>query len=261
MDSENEVGKTNKIEHMYQYKVGQHIQGDIIKKIYFYNDELKYIIIKNQADEIRVFGGTQIKSISSLLAECNHLLEFARGERMKETINYEKALAINEALLGHVEESEKILNGTIEKIKKSEIVRKKLFYIGIYLAVTAIMVLLTVILSNSNVLGEKTLHFFKIAMFGSLGGFISLNIRLKKVEFEIAEKTFSYVLVSIYKLAFAMVSSIISYFLIESELIFSALKYGSTNYLYLEYIVATVAGFSESLLPNIFSNFEKEISS
>ena len=61
-----------------------------------------------------------------------------------------------------------------------------------------------------------------------------------------------------YKLVFAMISSIISYFFIESELILSVIKNNNTNSLYLIYTIATLAGFSESLLPNMFKNIEKD---
>ena len=92
-------------------------------------------------------------------------------------------------------------------------------------------------------------------MFGAFGGFISLNTRLEKIEFRLYEGTLSYILVSIFKLSFSCVSSIIVYFLIESDLILSTFK----NSPGIIYIAATLAGFSESLLPNIFSGLEKDI--
>lgn len=253
--------EVKKIEHMYEYKVGDTIRGDRIVKIYFANDEKKYIIIGNVQGEIKVYGEALPQQVAPLLAHCNSLVDFVvTEEKLKKRVAYEKALAINEALLGNIGKSEEILHETIEKIKQSEVVRKKIVYIGTYLAITTIMVVATLILSTFEFEDESYLHFVKIAMFGSLGGFISLNVRLKKIEFEIFENIWHYFLVSLYKLAFAMVSSIISYFLIESDLILSAFKNGSENYIYLEYMVATLAGFSESLLPNIFSSFEKEVS-
>lgn len=254
----NEVKKR---EHMYDYRVGEKIFGDTIKKVYFSNDIKKYIIIQNELGEIKVYGSELPQNITPMLAQCSFFSEFVvKNEKMKKRINYEKALGINEALLGNIDKSEKILSEAIEKIKQSEVVKKKVAYIGTYLLITVIMVLITLILSTFEFEDESYFNFIKIAMFGSLGGFISLNVRLKKIEFEIFENMWSYILVSVYKLAFAMVSSIISFFLIESELLFSVLKNGGDNYRYLAYVVATLAGFSESLLPNIFSNFEKEVS-
>ena len=58
-----------------------------------------------------------------------------------------------------------------------------------------------------------------------------------------------------YKIAFACVSSIIVYFLIESDMILYTLK-NSTG---IAYIAAAMGGFSESLLPNFFSGVEKDI--
>lgn len=255
MEKEKDI---RQIEHMYEYKVGGEIQGHIIKKIYFYDDEKKYIIIKDEQGQIRVFG-QHVDKISPLLVECNNLIDIVHNKRLKKLIEYEKALAINQSLLGQQEESEIILKKAIEKIKASEIVRKKIYYIGIYLIITILMVILTFVCDNLNLLGERYLQLLRVAMFGSLGGFVSLNIHLEKVKFEIAENTRCYIIVSIYKLVFAMVSSVISCFFIESDLLLSVVKQGSENYIYLEYVLAALAGFSENLLPNVFSNFEKEI--
>ena len=103
---------------------------------------------------------------------------------------------------------------------------------------------------------EKYIKYIKISTFGSFGGYVALNVKLKDVKFEVSESTLSYIIVSLYKLVFAMISSIISYFLIESDMILSVLKNNSSDNLYLIYAIATVAGFSESLLPNIFKNLE-----
>lgn len=253
--------EVKKREHVYEYRPGDTIQGDTIEKVYFANDDKKYIIIKNTQREIKFYGMELPQNIAPLLAQCGSLIEFVdASEKLRNRVDYEKALAINEALLGNVEKSEIILFETINKIKQSEIVKKKVVYVGTYLAITVAMVLLTLILPVFDFEDKSYLHFVKIAMFGSLGGFISLNFRLEEIEFEIFENTKNYFLVSIYKLAFAMVSSIISYFLIESDLILSVFKNGSENYIYVEYMVAALAGFSERLLPNIFSSFEKEVS-
>ena len=99
------------------------------------------------------------------------------------------------------------------------------------------------------------MKYLYICMFGSFGGFISLNTRLEKIEFRLYEGTWSYILVSVYKIAFSCVSSVIAYFLLESGLILSVFK-GSMS---ITFVIAVLAGFSESLLPNIFSGIEQDI--
>lgn len=248
-------------EHIHDYRVGDKIFGDTIKKVYFSNDVKKYIIIQNEQREIKVYGSALPSDIAPLLAQCSSLIEFVDvSEKLRNRVDYEKALAINEALLGNIEKSEEILTDTINKIKQSEIVNKKVVYVGTYLAITVVIILATFILSKLNYVDRSYLQLMKIAMFGSLGGFVSLNFRLETMEFEIFENTKNYRLVAVYKIAFAMASSIISYFLIEADLFLSVFKRGSENYIYVEYMVAALAGFSERLLPNIFSNFEKEVS-
>lgn len=259
MDKKTGEVEGKKVKQIPQYKVGDKIYEDEIAKKYFFDSSKEYIIFQNTLGEIKHYGKEHIPQATAfLLAQCNSLMGLVRNRKMCERVNYDKAFAINEALLGNVESSEKILKESIERIKQSEVVWKKICYIGIYLLSVVLMLLLMLILPYAQPeLYEKYQQYLKIATFGSLGGFISLNIRLKKVEFEISETTWSYVVVSVYKMVFAIVSSLISYFLVEAELVFTAFKDVSANYIYLEYTVAALAGFSESLLPNIFSGFAK----
>lgn len=235
------------------YCAGMEVKGNIISKVYFFSDEKEYLIFKNIKEEIKFFSKVQVGGITTQMAECNFLMELLHGEQNKEWVNHQKAVALNEYFLDNEEKSIEVLNKTIEVIKRKEATRKKIFYIGTYLAITMIMLILSLFFSEF-----KYLEYLRIATFGAFGGFISLNTRLKKVEFDISETDFSYIVVSIYRMAFACISSIISFFLIESDMIFTVFKNSVADYRCLVYIVAAIAGFSESLLPNIFSGIEKE---
>ena len=83
---------------------------------------------------------------------------------------------------------------------------------------------------------------------------LKIFIILDKVNFCISEGTLSYIVVSVYKMVFACISGIIFYLLIQSDIILSAVKHSDG----VAYIVATIAGFSERLLPNIFAKIEND---
>lgn len=253
-----EDNTNKKVKKMTDYKIGGYIYDHKIKKIYFANNEKNFIILKlEDNDEVIVFGETP-KEIVHLLAECNYLTKnFVKNKKRKEMFQYQRAVAINTYLIGEEEKSKEILDKLLNKLQEKIVLSKKLSYIGVYLIIIIIMIFLCIFGDRVEYL-IKYMKYIKIATFGSFGGFIALNVKLNDIKFDISESTISYITVSIYKLVFAMISSIISYFFIESELILSVIKNNNTNSLYLIYTIATLAGFSESLLPNMFKNIEKD---
>lgn len=253
---ENKDDKINK--KMPRYREGQTIHNYIIEKIYFANYDKNFIIIKaKDNNEIMVFGATP-KKIVHLLSECNYLTKnFVRSKKKKEMFEYQRAIAINTYLIGEEEKSKEILKELLSKLQEKIVIKKKLWYIGIYLSIIIFMICLS-IFGNYIEFLEQYIKYIKIATFGTFGGFIALNVKLNEIKFDISESSMSYVMISLYKLVFAMISSIISYFFIESELILSVIKNNNSNNLYLIYTIATLAGFSESLLPNMFKNIEKD---
>lgn len=249
-----EPNKKRKIEKLSEYKKGMKIAGVTIEKIYFSNNELEFIIIKGKEDgEIHVFGGNTSK-IDHLLAETKFFLSnFKLNEKDKEMFNYQRVIAINACLVGEIETSKEILEKLLKKLFERKVVSKKIWYIGVFF----LMMVTMIVLSIQPFLFTNYKLYFKIATFGAVGGFISLNLKLNKVEFQLSEGTVSYVVVSLYKAVFSMLTSVVCYFLIESNLIFGALNSSNANNYFFIYSISALAGFSESLLPNIFNHIEK----
>ena len=235
-------------------KNGDEIYGEKIVKKYFYDNKHKFLIYKNQYGEIAYFSDKPVTNISSSLGKCNLMKELSHETKFKEWIDAQKAVAINEFLIGNEDKSREVLKICVETAINKEKSRKKLFFIGMYIGMT-ILLIITALILDFVCPNWKYLEYLYIMIFGAFGGFVSLNSRLEKIEFTVDERTWSYILVSIFKIAFACISSIIVYFLIESDMVLSALKDSQG----IVYIAAALAGFSESLLPNIFSGVEKDI--
>lgn len=233
---------------------GVDFKGHTIKRNYYYDNDKGFIVFENDKEEIVYFAQKQVTEISPLLGKINLMKEIVHGKKIKLWINAQKAAALNEFFCEHKSESKKILKKCISIVEKKELARKRIIYIGTYLGITMLFACLNIIL-NIFKIDVAIMKYLYICMFGSFGGFISLNTRLEKIEFRLYEGTWSYILVSVYKIAFSCVSSVIAYFLLESGLILSVFK-GSMS---ITYVIAVLAGFSESLLPNIFSGIEQEI--
>lgn len=251
---------TQNFQEKKRKEISDYYEGDTykkwtIRKIYFRNVEKKYMIIKTDDNIVRVCGPSPT-NIAALLGECLMLSE-GIAVKKREWCNYQRALAINTYLLGEQEDSEQILLELINKLKQREIVKKRLIYIGVYLSLVMVVLLSSICLTicwNT----FPYINYLKMATFGAIGGFISLNLRLNDLKFEVSESTGSYIMVSIYKMVFSMLAGLVSYFLIKSDLMLSAIKVNGEMNKYLTYTIAILSGFSESLLPNIFKTLENE---
>lgn len=253
VNNEGERKSKRKIEKITEYRVGMKISNYTIEKIYFVNEQNNFLIIKSKEDgELKVFGPNP-KNITYLLSECNYLTDMIRSKENKNMSDYQRAAAINAYLVGDEDNSKQILKKLQKKLEEKIVIRKKLIYIGVYLFVTLMMVLISYFTR-----GFSYSKYIRIATFGAFGGYIALNVKLNDVKFEVSENNISYIIVSIYKLVFAMVSAILSYFVIESNLILGVLRDSNKSNIYLIYTIAALAGFSESLLPNLFKNMEKD---
>lgn len=96
-----------------------------------------------------------------------------------------------------------------------------------------------------------------IAAAGSIGGFFSLSLGLKKI---VCEKDVDKILYIIYgseRIIISILSSTIIYFAIKAEVIFG--KCNTMDNPIIGYVLfAFLAGFSETLIPNLMTKLEKE---
>ncbi|CUN04990.1 hypothetical protein [Agathobacter rectalis] len=234
---------------------GIDFKGYKIKHRYYYDNEKNFIIFEDDKGNVQYLAEKQITNISTLLGKCNLMKELVKDKKSKQWINAQKAAALNEFFCENEDESKKILEDCIKNIEDKELIKKKCYYIGVYLGVT-VLILAIVVIIKWLFPNFKYINYGYIVLFGAFGGFISLNTRLPKIKFELYENIVAYVVVSFYKVIFSCVSSIIAYFLLQSDMFFSPLK----NTEGAIYVVAVLAGFSESLLPNIFASIENDSS-
>lgn len=92
---------------------------------------------------------------------------------------------------------------------------------------------------------------------GCVGGFFSLSIGLNKIVCEKDVAWWLYIIYGIERIIIALLASAIVYFAIQADLVFSICK-KMTNPVIGYVIFAIVAGFSETLVPNLLTRLEKE---
>lgn len=73
---------------------GKTLNGQTVKKVYYFDEERYYVIFKNTLDEVVYFGSAQVSEITPYLGECNLLRDMSHGNRIKEWVDYQKARSI-----------------------------------------------------------------------------------------------------------------------------------------------------------------------
>ena len=230
---------------------GEKFKGHIVKKKYYFDNYKNYIIFENEKGKVIYFSSVQISDISALIGECNYLRDIVHSEKTKSWINAQIAAALNEYFCDNCDKCREILGECVRIAKNKETARKRLYYIGTFFVSIIILLLCLAILYKLGI----SCKYLNIAIFGAFGGFISLNSKLEKISFSIEEETINFIFVALYKLLFSIISAIIVYYLIEADVVLTALK----KHVGVIYIAAALGGFSESLLSDFFAGLENDI--
>ncbi|WP_339810686.1 hypothetical protein [uncultured Imperialibacter sp.] len=167
------------------------------------------------------------------------------------------ALAIN----GSIEEAEKQLDDLINEINTvyRNQFRNRLRYLGTVLTFVAFCILLSILTYNLNLFHCKPInrHLIFVVTAGTIGGFISVSRRIRQMVFEKDVDWYLYLFYGFERAIISSFSAVIAYFIIQSNLALGIINELSKP-MYGALVFAFVAGFSETLIPNLLIKLEKE---
>ncbi len=103
---------------------------------------------------------------------------------------------------------------------------------------------------------ETTLYLYAI-VFGGFGGYLSISININKLELETEGNNVLHIVTSISRVFIAMISSLVVLVMIKSNIFLGLLNESNENFEFVIYSFCVLAGFSESFIPNILKNSEK----
>jgi hypothetical protein len=132
-----------------------------------------------------------------------------------------------------------------------------------YLITTVLFLTIEIIFSTlvySNNLFNELIHIrnlIYISTAASIGGFISITRRLRQMNFEKDVNSLIYIFYSLERMMIAIMAGVVIYFAIQSDLIFGIVK-NLEKPIYGYIVFAVVAGFSETLVPNLLINLENK---
>lgn len=239
------------------YRVGQEFDGDIIIEIF--SSHREFLIYRTRGSHAVTFYyydiGTNYKENFSKISEKAALLKSCVSNKYT-NIKFKSriALAYREALVGNLDCSIKIIEKIIDEAHPF---RKNLARI-IYLISCFCAVLITIsfsVIQDTIINSDYLIPYTKIMLFGSLGGFISVSISLRRLDLDYDFYNWSQSVYGLFRIVISIISAIIAYVLLKSGFIFSNIN--SDNY-FMYYAVAVFAGFSETWIPNTLKKIESE---
>jgi hypothetical protein len=200
-----------------------------------------------------------LSQISPLLTEIYRL---QAGKLMdKRSINKEIGRGICQCIEGNLEGSIKILESIRKRLKNLRDLEGRLYYqlssFGVVIIATIVLVITLLWIAQSSpeetkgTIGNYFLLLLQVMVCGSLGGFLSVSIKVRQLEFDIDATWPMHVITGASRIIIAMIGSLFVYFAIQSNLILGALvAEGQVNKLFM-YAISIAAGFSESFVPNV----------
>jgi hypothetical protein len=187
------------------------------------------------------------------LATVKHMLDDTNR------LNNVLAQILVQGIVGNFVSAKERINEFCEQIRAeySEKFDNRLRYLFTILACSILLIISSVIIYSLDLFTYKILirNLTFSATAGVIGGYISVSYRLKKL---IVDKNVNWYLYSLYGLERTFISifcGVVVYFLIDCNLAFGIVNSGS-NPVFGKIIFSFVAGFSETLIPNILMQLE-----
>jgi hypothetical protein len=238
---------------------GADVPNGKITNIYFINKNYRIYETDNLGntmfitnDEINLNLTKNFKPLSiefdSLLTSTNDRKKFA----------LKKAMALADYFNGDIESGTKIMSDLIISIKRYKKLKSKLTYL--LSAITFVIINMTIALLINTIWKENidnnVIKLFTIMTFGSLGGSISIFNKISNFELDIDASFSLQVVEAVSRIFLSMISSLIIYIFISSDLILGI--FNNFENPYILYTFSIISGFSENFIPSLIMKVKKE---
>ncbi len=254
-----------------KYKVGEKdTNGNLITKIFGRGDEFVVYEIetKDLVDSLKVWIETRIEDdrvpidnfnkIRAKFSEIKGLLYKVVDKTTTKAIISQ--IVIN-AIRGNVEEANRQFGDLVKQINLEY---REQFNNRMRMLLSASIITVIIILFSTREYYEKSyvghIHIHNLIYIlagGSMGALFSLTIGLNKIVCEKDVEWWLYMLYGLERISIGLLASVIVYFAIKADLAFSIC--GKMNNPVIGYVFfAILSGFSETLVPNLLINIEKE---
>ena len=247
---------TEKQKSLKDYNEGDSYRGEVISTLYaaksdfliFEGDKSGEVTVATDNPELR----KRCSQISPRISIITGYL-ITKGEKRKFVDQI--GLAYTESIEGNIENAKRICDKLISRIELYKKNIGRLFYLLSCLGVVVIGLIISYFLKRYRFIPEIIPHFF-IMTYASIGGFLSVAKDIKKIQIDSSDFGWFQFIYGAIRILISMFSGLIIYVLIKSELILP--KLNEPDNIYVICLIAIVAGFSETFIPNLLKKIENE---
>lgn len=263
--------KEEQKKRLAKFKVGEKdANGYSITKVFGRGDE--YVVYeidtKDLVDSLKVWIDTKVEedkvpinhynSVRAKFSEVKGLLyKVVDKTTVKTVISH---ILIN-AITGNPDKAniqfDELITQINKEYKEQFDNRLRLLISALIFAVILIALAVYTYYSNSFEQYYHIRNLIFVTASGSVGGFFSISIGVNKIVTEKDVSLWLYILYGIERITVAILAATIVYFAIQADLVFSVCK-KMTSPLIGFVTFSILAGFSETLVPNLLSKLEKE---
>ncbi len=196
-----------------------------------------------------------IKPIRSLVIKIQSILTTRKERRRFST---KISMAYTDCFDDEADRGKKLLENLYETIKNYRKLKSKICYMVCSLLLVIFNILICTLVNTIwyHSINHHLSLLITIATFGSLGGFISIVSKIPDMQLDIEGSNFLQVMDSFSRVFLSMISSLIIFVFIKTDLILGTLNDLDNNNVF--YAFAVVSGFSEKFIPNIIKGIDKK---
>ena len=262
-------------ERMLEYKVGAlDNSGNTISRIYSRGDDFLIYEIADQkeSESFRVLVDTQleedpngyVRQYEKIKPELGEFRSILYKGVYDKSIKHRAAAAVSTAIRGDIDTARQIFQKINKQVHEEyeSISSGRMRYVGAAFFLVCIFILISFILYVCRA-GSWILHiplvknFLYAATFSSVGGFVSICMNLREIEFERALSSWKYSIYGAQRILLAAFFGVIAYLLIASDVLLSFLTKSPNSYLAIM-AICIISGFSEKLIPNALRRLESK---
>jgi hypothetical protein len=154
------------------------------------------------------------------------------------------------------ESAVKVLEDARNKLTGLKSLEGRLHYLLSCMVLLVICVAVTIGLVAAGNVPPGILFYFFIVTCGSLGGFLSVSLNLRKLDIDPEAPRSINIISGTSRILIGMIGAVLVYFLIKANILLGLISQANSEYAILAACI--VAGFSETLVPNILRKMEQQ---
>ena len=232
--------------------------GKKITQIYYRNND--YIIYSTDNHSNVAYTTSDITKYnnSDILKQLIYTTNLIDDKDRKKYSN-RIASAYKECFDGNSKNAITILKSIDKIAERRKTIKNRLVYLlsaSLFVILNIVISVIMFLINTDNETYKTIFNLFLIATFGSIGGIMSISLRIKTLNLEVDGKHFIHITNAIFRIFISMLSSIVIYEVIKANILLGILNQGNENHFY---VFAVLSGFSETFIPNLLKSIENNV--